>query len=866
MPLSTGTHLGPYEILGPIGAGGMGEVYRALDPRIGREVAIKVLPASFSSDPERLRRFEQEARATGALNHPNILSIYDVGKHEISPYLVCELLEGETLRDRLGGASLPQRKAIEYALQIAQGLAAAHDKGIIHRDLKPENLFVTKDGRIKILDFGLAKLTQPEPLQNEQSKLDTAAHSQPGAVFGTIGYMSPEQVRGQASDHRSDIFSLGAILYEMLSGKPPFRRETTADTMSAILHQEPPEISRTNSGISLTLDSLIRHCLEKSPGERFQSARDLAFDLQMISGQSSTTDTRPQSVPLRKKMSLRYLLTILGFIAATAIGIMAGMKLRSQPQVQPGSFTQPEFQRLTFQRGFVSSACFAPDGHTVIYGAAFNENPPQIFSTRIESPESRSLGLPSARILSISPSGKMAILLNPQFIAGWMISGTLAQVPMDGGSPREILQDVGDADWTPDGNDLLVIRTRPEYQIEFPIGKVLYKTSGWISDARFSPSGEQIVFADHPAMGDNRGSIRIMDLKEETSESSRMNYAGAQGVHWNPAGTEVWLTAGKSIHRSLVAYDLSGKERLIYESIAPIYLQDVSPNGVALISSWNRRREMHALLAGHNTESNLSWFDYSIPIDLSNDGKTVLFTEPGDVSGFQYPTYIRNTDGSPPVYIGDGDAMSLSPDGKSALAGLWGDPFQLVLLPTGMGEKKILAIPGVQAPSVYLNTWFRDGKRFIVRGNQPGRPVRHWIYNLDSAQLQPATPEGVSAYAILAPDQNSVLACCKDHSAWLYDLRDGSSKQAQGLTENDRPAQWTLDGNSVYTTQEASNPLNVYLVNVDTGQRTTWKQIAPADPAGILGVDSFHVTPDGKTYVYSIRRVLSDLFLVKGLQ
>ena len=866
MPLSAGTRLGPYEILAPIGAGGMGEVYRALDPRIGRDVAIKVLPASFSTDPERLRRFEQEARATGALNHPNILSIYDVGKADDSPYLVCELLEGQTLREKLRGAAVPKRKAIEYALQVSLGLAAAHNKGIIHRDLKPENLFVTTDGRVKILDFGLAKLTQPEPQKDGQSKLDTAiAESQPGTVLGTIGYMSPEQVRGQVSDHRSDIFSLGAILYELLSGTAPFRRETAADSMSAILNEEPPELSKTKLGISPTLDSLIRHCLEKSPEERFQSARDLAFDLQMISGQSSSTSVNAESVSQYRKTVFRNWFITAGLIAALAIGVFAGRKLGRPQKVLPASPSQPVFQRLTFQRGFVSSAQFAPDGHTVVYAAAFNENPQQLFSTRIESPESRSLSLPSAKILSISTSGKMAILLNPRFTAGWMLSGTLAQVPMDGGGPREILQDVGDADWSPDGKDLLVVRTRPEYQLEFPIGKVLYRTHGWISDARFSPSGEQIAFVDHPAMGDDRGSIRIMDLKGNHRKLTN-ELASAQGLHWNPAGTEVWLASGKSRLRSLMAFDLAGKERVIYESIAEIKLQDVSPNGVALISSWNRRREMHALVAGHATESNLSWFDYTIPLDLSNDGNTVLFAEPGDVSGFQYPTFIRNTDGSQPVYIGDGDAMSLSPDGKWALAGFWGDPFQLVLLPTGMGEKKVLSIPGLQPPGVYLNTWFRDGKRFLVRGNQPGRPVRHWIYNLESAQLQPATPEGVSAYAIPAPDQNSVLACCKDHSAWLYDLGSGSSKQAKGLTENDLPAQWMMDGHSVYATQGSRNPLNVDVVNVDTGQRTTWKQIAPPDPAGILGVDSFHVTPDGKTYVYSYRRVLSDLFLVKGLK
>nr|MDQ5871852.1 serine/threonine protein kinase [Acidobacteriota bacterium] len=287
MTLAAGSRLGPYEILSPIGAGGMGEVYRANDPRLGREVAIKVLPASFSNDPDRLRRFEQEARAAGLLNHPNITAVYDIGTVDDAPYVVTELLEGETLRGRMSGGALAPRRAIEYALQIAHGLAAAHEKGIVHRDLKPENLFVTKDGRVKILDFGLAKLTQPENA-GPQTNLPTAtAGTEPGVVLGTLGYMSPEQVRGRAADARSDIFSFGAILYEMLSGKRAFHGDSAADTMSAILREDPPDLSSTNRLIAPALDRIVRHCLEKDPESRFHSAHDLAFDLDALSGASA---------------------------------------------------------------------------------------------------------------------------------------------------------------------------------------------------------------------------------------------------------------------------------------------------------------------------------------------------------------------------------------------------------------------------------------------------------------------------------------------------------------------------------------------------------------------------------------------------
>src|SRR5215471_72433 len=284
MTMAPGTRLGPYEIIAPLGAGGMGEVYRARDTRLGREVAVKVLPSDFSADGDRLHRFEQQACAAGALNHPNILSIYDTGAHHGSPYVVSELLEGQTLRQRLSGTTLPTRKAIDYALQIAHGLAAAHEKGIVHRDLKPENLFVTNDGRVKILDFGLAKLTGTDGDQSQTSIPTRRVDTDPGKVMGTAGYMSPEQVKGRPVDHRSDIFSFGAILYEMLSGKRAFRGGSMAETASAILREDPPDLSETNQTVSPALERLVRHCLEKNPAERFHSARDLAFAIERLSG------------------------------------------------------------------------------------------------------------------------------------------------------------------------------------------------------------------------------------------------------------------------------------------------------------------------------------------------------------------------------------------------------------------------------------------------------------------------------------------------------------------------------------------------------------------------------------------------------
>src|SRR6266536_3335918 len=298
MTLAAGSRLGPYEILSPLGAGGMEEVYRARDTKLDREVAIKVLPEKLAADAAALARFEREARAVAALSHPNILGIYDLGRDDGITYAAMELLRGETLRERLEEGALPQRKALEYALQIAHGLAAAHEKGIVHRDLKPENVFVTSAGRVKILDFGLAKVSSAQP---DETRSPTVAATEPGTVMGTVGYMSPEQVRGRPADHRSDIFSLGAILYEMLAGKRAFRGESAVETMNAILTRDLPEPSGpAEVDLPPLLDRIVRHCLEKNPEERFQSIRDVAFDLETASGTTSTA-TRQLIAPVRGK-------------------------------------------------------------------------------------------------------------------------------------------------------------------------------------------------------------------------------------------------------------------------------------------------------------------------------------------------------------------------------------------------------------------------------------------------------------------------------------------------------------------------------------------------------------------------------------
>jgi serine/threonine protein kinase/Tol biopolymer transport system component len=445
MNISAGSRLGPYEIVSPLGAGGMGEVYRARDTRLGRDVALKVLPASFADDKNRLSRFRQEACAASALNHPNILAIYDVGTDDSAPYVVSELLEGETLRQRMGGAALPQRKAIDYSQQMANGLAAAHEKGIVHRDLKPENLFITKDGRLKILDFGLAKLAQTENGQIQTDVPTRRIDTEPGTVIGTVGYMSPEQVRGQGVDHRSDIFAFGAILYEMLSGKRAFHGDSAAEMMSAILKEDPPDLSATNRTVPPALERVVHHCLEKSREERFQSARDLAFDLQSLSGNSSQTMTT--SMPVTSFWSRRW--ERAAWLTLTGILFLAGLAL-AIPYFRTSS-SPAEVGTLRFliyppeQSNIVGIALISPDGQRLVMRITDSTGKVALWI--------RPLNSLAAQMLAGTEGGGSAFWSPDSRFIGFFAAGKLKKIDVAGGTAQTICEasDGRGGTWNRDG-------------------------------------------------------------------------------------------------------------------------------------------------------------------------------------------------------------------------------------------------------------------------------------------------------------------------------------------------------------------------------------------------------------------------------
>ena len=846
MTLTPGSRLGPYEVLAPLGAGGMGEVWRARDKRLSREVAIKVLPAAVAADPERLKRFEKESRAASALNHPTIVTIYDIGETDGVSWIAMELVEGKTLRELLVSGALSVKRCLALSTSIAEGLARAHEAGIVHRDLKPENVMVTRDGLVKILDFGLAKLSSSTGSgSDEASQLPTMTGTTPGVVVGTVGYMSPEQACGGTLDFRSDQFSFGSLLYEMATGRRAFQKKTAIDTLGAILNLEPEPIATLNPNVPAPLRWIAERCLAKDSRQRYASTEDLARDLASVRDHlSEASDSRATSTaaPYRR---LSRTVTAIALAAALAVGLLAGGSLWRKT-LRPASF-----HRLTFRSGEVDHARFAPDGQTVVYSAAWGDDPVGIFSTRLGSVESRALSTPGARLFSISSSGEMLIGRG----------GTLARMALAGGAEREILESVTDASWGPDGKDIAVVRPGAKFRLEFPVGKLLYETAGQISDPRVSPRGDLVAFLEHP-LGESRGALVVVDLRGKIRRLSE-EFNSVEGVEWSAGGKEIWFS-GKPADGSeaIYAVTLSGRQRIVTQGAGDQELRDLSPDGRILLTHWHGRVALMTQPPGESVERDLSWLDWSALADLSDDGRTLLFSEEGEGAGSPtYSVYVRKTDGSPAVRLGDGLASSLSPDGKWALAvRLQPSPAQLVLLPTGAGEPRTVTGDAISHLAAF---WFPDGKTIAFGGSEPGNGIRVYVQDLEGGKPRAITPEIGRPFLVprpISPDGRQVVVV-DGPSVSLYPVEGGDSRHVPGLLEGEKPIRWSADGRSLYVRKPGETPNRIFLVDVATGHRQLWRVVAPAAPLGKLVI-----TADGKAYSYAQPSSSSDLYLVDGLK
>jgi hypothetical protein len=858
---SSNQQVGPYRILALAGRGSMGVVYRARDPRLGRDVALKTLPRRFAEDPQRLARFRLEMRVAGGIAHPNTVTVFDVGTHEGTPYFVTEWLEGGTLRARLAAGPLSTEQTVRLGAQLARGLAAAHERQVIHRDLSPVNVFLCGDGSCKILDFGLARLAA----ETDEEVRDPAT-TQPGVLLGTAGYMAPEQVLGHPADHRSDLFALGAVLYEMATGRPAFPGESPVERMSATLRHEPIPIPGE-------LGALIARCLAKDPKDRFQSTSDLAFHLAALAARSepalAVATPSPAAALSTHRPGLggrsRGSLLALG-LGCVAVAAAAGALLLRGGRVPAlVSADRPSYQPLTFDRGHVLSARFSPDGHTVVYGAAWNGEAPQLYSARTDQVGATELGV-NADVLGISSRGEMAVLLGAHFLDSDFGLGTLARMPLTGGAPRSVLEKVYEADWNPDGQQLAIVReVGRRFRLESPPGTVRFETEGRISHARVAPGGDRLAFLLHPNPKDDAGAVMVLEGTGFPRELSG-GWSSTRGLAWwTPPGAppEVWFTATRSgADYDLHAVDLSGRLRLVDRVAGRLVLQDIARSGQVLLDQQSIRT---GLMVGSDRgdERDIGWTDASFLTDLAADGRTVLFADGVAAQGTDYGVYVRTVDRRPPVRLGEGFPLALSPDGAWAVIYRQGPPRTLSLTPTGPGASRPLPLGELEV--VLGGRFFPDGRRLLLRGSAPGKEPRLWIHGLGSSAPQPITEEGTDPVVAISPDGQKLAGIDSGGALRLWTAEGKPIAQVPGKYPDQGVVSWTQDGRALHL-RTRTIPVQISRVAVDSGDATPLFSLPLAGGrTGLVSIMTLFLSADGRRFAYSDNEKLSRLYLVDGL-
>jgi eukaryotic-like serine/threonine-protein kinase len=859
--LSKGTRLGPYEILSPLGAGGMGEVYRAKDPRLGRDVAIKVLPESVSADPKALARFESEARAVAALSHPNILALHDVGEADGVHYAVTELLEGETLRGLVGRGLIPVRRALEIAHEVAEALAAAHGKGIVHRDVKPENVFLTKDGHVKILDFGLARAGAVPAGRDETESPTVDKLTSEGAVVGTVAYMSPEQARGLPVDHRSDQFSLGIVLYEMLAGRRPFKGDSAAETLTAIIREEPEPLSKEGPLVPAPVRWVVERCLAKEPADRYDSTRDLARDLaacrlhlsEAVSGQTGV-DLLP--VTRRSNHSLRLMASAAAVIAGVAL---AGAFLFGR---QASNREPPSYQRLSYRHGLTTLALFSGDGQSVVYSASLDGKPSRVFVLTPGSPDSRDLGIDGV-VTDVSAKGELLVVTGKGDPFGGAF-GVLSKASTSGATARQLAVDVRAAAFSPDGLEIAAIMKGS--RLEFPLGHLLYESKGGTMFGRpgVSSDGTRVMVAERtPSLSTEVITIdrsgRRSVIASFAASSRVFSFASARGrnfVHRLPVPDSTEILEVAPSGRS--------KVQLRVPFVAELF--DIAPGGRGLLSRNQDRVEMLLLEAGMAIPRSLSWFDSSEVADISADGKTVLFQ---DVTDSGKGVYLRRNDGTPAVRLGAGYPRALSPDGLWALAMTEGENPELVLYPTGPGTLRKISAPGIR---LILGEFFPEGDRLLLWGREE-KGYRLFLFTLEGGAIRPFgsaeavyLSEEIDAL-VIAPDSRTVLLNVK--GSWRTIDADDNSVRPVAIRDLDAKSvlRFRADGKAVFTRRVEGDWIVIEAVELATGQRNVVYRLPLGQDAYLSArLHPVCITPDGKTAVYSVLRTSSDLYLVTGLQ
>jgi dipeptidyl aminopeptidase/acylaminoacyl peptidase len=654
-------------------------------------------------------------------------------------------------------------------------------------------------------------------------------------------------------DFRSDQFSLGSILYEMATGERAFQRPTAAQTMAAIIQDEPEPIAKRNAKVPAPLRWIVERCLSKEPDHRYASTRDLAKELATLRDHLSeavSTAEIPAAAPRGRT----------GRLAAVALALAASWAGVYLAATRAATRPVPTLKRLTFRRGSISpgAARFAPDEKTIVYSAEWDGAPSEVFTTRIDGPESRPLGLPGAGLISVSSRGELAI--------GQGDPSTLATVSLGGGAPRPLLENVDSADWGPDGRLAVV---RDGNRLEYPPGKVLYRSSRLLSPVRVSPRGDRVAVIEHaPVFAD-----AVLLVVDAGGRSRRLAAARCMmGLAWSPRGDEIWFSAGENLAVNPHAVTLDGKERRVAALPDMAIVDDVSPTGRVLVAHVSARSQIAGLFPGQTVERDLTWLDASGVTDISADGKTILFGENGEGGGSERSVYVRRTDGSIPVRLGSGSAFALSPDGKLVFSRAWPNGGnQAVLLPTGPGEPKPLVLAALERARQMA--WFPDGRRFVVSGNEKGRPERCWVVDVSEGKPRPLGPEGLTDPVAVSPDGTRLLArdvrgtAAASHPFAVYTIEGGAIRVLAGTGELDGPLRWGPEGRSFLAFHSIGDrKTQIVRVDAETGTQQVIRELVPADPAGQFGAPDPVVTPDGRYYAYNLVRFLADLYVVDGVR
>jgi hypothetical protein len=824
----------------------MAEVYRARDTRLGRDIALKVVNEALAGDPELMRRFEQEARLAGSLNHPNLVAVYDVGIHEGAPYFITELLKGESLRQRLAHGRIPVNTALEWGAQLGQGLAAAHAQGIVHRDVKPENVFVTSDGHVKLLDFGIAKLVEAKRAEGTRGLLDETVtpagdSTRTGAILGTPAYMSPEQVRGERVDARTDIFSLGAVLYEMLSGRRAFPSGLLAESGHAILHDEPAPLEN----VSVAIGQLVRQCLAKDPEARIQSARDLSFALKM-----PWADAEPQRVARAAGWSglVRRARWVLVLLAGAGAAIGLTRLVPHAPSVLPVS------ERVTLRpMNFNATARFTPDGRVVFNARSAKVY--EIFERQLASPAVRALGLENVDLAAVSSTNEFAVLQGE----------VLARVPGGGGTPQPVADSVVAADWSPSGDLAVVRHTGRRFVVEFPIGKTLFEVTEpvWLDAVRVSPRGDRLAFVRHPNFA-GTGEAVVIDLGGKSQRVSR-HWHRINGLAWATAD-EVWYSAGDVRPTTIQAMPLRGPERSVYASLNLIVLHDISADGGVLVGEGIVERDVSFMGDGAISPRALAWHERDFMARLSPDGRLAL------VSGWdprsRVVAMLRKTTGAAPQILGEGLGADLSPDGRTALL-VWGDV--LTLAATDAERRRNIRLPDFEVGQ----TRFAGGtdRAISVARAKSDTGFRLHSVDLHNGAATPISGEGfdeqwldkqsleVSPGARWAATRMTVDG---NQVPVIVPLKDGKPYTISELGADVIPAGWATDEELWLARLDGADPSSFGLIRYDVRRRIAVEKrtIGSGGTAPLLAV---HITPDGKNIVFVQQRAVGHLFVVRGL-